>query len=36
MQYDSSFCALFQTVLFKMYKNGRTTCNTTYKLAKTD
>ncbi len=36
MQYDNSFCALFQSELFKMYKITHSTCNTTYKFTKSD
>ena len=36
MQYDGSFCALFQYGLVKMYNLQHMTCNTTYKFAKTD
>lgn len=36
MQYDGSFCALFQYELVKIYNLQHITCNTTYKFAKTD
>lgn len=36
MQYDGSFCALFQSELVKIYNLQHMTCNITYKLTKTD